>query len=81
LPAGFNPRTLGWAAELARQPRFAALEAGPRARALAAAVLQHIREQDFLYTLSPGRYGESSPHLIDEFWFDRRLGFCEHFAS
>jgi hypothetical protein len=43
--------------------------------------MEHIRTGDFIYTLSPGRYGETTPHVIDEFWFDRRLGFCEHFAA
>jgi transglutaminase-like putative cysteine protease len=81
LPAGSNPRALAWARELASQPRFAGLEPGPRAEALAAALLAHVRGNDYLYTLSPGRYGEESPHVIDEFWLDRRLGFCEHFAS
>jgi transglutaminase-like putative cysteine protease len=81
LPASFNPRTLAWANELANQPRFARLDAAARAPALAQAVLDHIRQGDYLYTLAPGRYGESSPHVIDEFWLDRKLGFCEHFAS
>lgn len=81
LPPGLNPRTLDWAAALRSEPRFTPLAAPARAPALAAAVLQHIRTADFVYTLAPGRYGETSPHLIDEFWFDRRLGFCEHFAS
>jgi protein-glutamine gamma-glutamyltransferase len=81
LPTGLNPRARAWAETLAGEPRFAALEPGPRAEALAAALLEHIRQQDFTYTLTPGRYGETSPHLIDEFWLDRRLGFCEHFAS
>lgn len=81
LPAGFNPRSMAWAAALAAEPRFANLEAGPRAEALAAALLDHVRANDFTYTLAPGRYGEESPHVIDEFWLDRRLGFCEHFAS
>ncbi|MCE4555325.1 transglutaminase TgpA family protein [Roseateles cellulosilyticus] len=81
LPAGGNPRSLAWARELAAEPRFAQLEPGPRAEALAEALLAHVRANDFLYTLSPGRYGEQSPHVIDEFWLDRRLGFCEHFAS
>jgi len=80
LPPG-NPRAIAWARELAAQQRFAGQEAGPRAEALAAALLDHVRGNDFLYTLSPGRYGETSPHVIDEFWLDRRLGFCEHFAS
>ncbi|WP_422014120.1 transglutaminaseTgpA domain-containing protein [Roseateles sp.] len=81
LPPSANPRTLAWATRLAAEPRFADLAPGPRAQALAAALLEHIRTQDFTYTLTPGRYGVESPHVIDEFWLDRRLGFCEHFAS
>ena len=74
LPPGYNPRTLQWAAALQRDPAHA----GADARALAAAVLAHIREAGFSYTLEPGDYGRDA---IDEFWLDRRLGFCEHFAS
>jgi transglutaminase-like putative cysteine protease len=74
LPPGFNPRTLQWAAALRAQP--ALRDAEPAA--LAAAVLQHIRTAGFTYTLEPGPYG---PDAIDEFWFDRQLGFCEHFAA
>ncbi|MFG6466649.1 transglutaminase TgpA family protein [Roseateles sp. BYS87W] len=81
LPPASNPRSLTWATQLAAQPQFRNLEPGPRAQALAAALLAHIQQADFTYTLTPGRYGVNSPHLIDEFWFDRRLGFCEHFAS
>lgn len=81
LPPSRNPRTLAWAAALAAEPRFSSLAPGPRAEALAAELLAHIRREDFSYTLTPGRYGVNSPHVIDEFWFDRRLGFCEHFAS
>jgi transglutaminase-like putative cysteine protease len=78
LPAGFNPRTLAWAAALRRQPDLAQADALP----LAAAVLKHIRQDGFRYTLSPGKASSPpSPHLIDEFWFDRKAGFCEHFAS
>ncbi|MCV2348758.1 DUF3488 and transglutaminase-like domain-containing protein [Paucibacter sp. Y2R2-4] len=81
LPPGFNPRTLAWAADLRRQPRFSALDESQLAPALAQAVMQHIASADFIYTLAPGRYGEVTPHVIDEFWFDRRLGFCEHFSA
>ncbi|MBB4841732.1 transglutaminase-like putative cysteine protease [Paucibacter oligotrophus] len=81
LPPGFNPRSLAWAAALRREPRFQALEPAALGPALVQAVLQHIRSADFVYTLAPGRYGEISPHLIDEFWLDRRLGFCEHFSG
>ncbi len=74
LPADANPRTRAWAAELRARPELAA--APPSA--LAGAVLAHIRRADFSYTLEPGPYGT---HAIDEFWFDRKLGFCEHFAA
>ncbi|MBV8605351.1 MAG: DUF3488 domain-containing transglutaminase family protein [Pelomonas sp.] len=81
LPPGSNPRLRAWAARLRAAPRFAALGADALAPALADAVLAHFAQGDYLYTLSPGRYGETTPDLIDEFWFDRRLGFCEHFAA
>jgi transglutaminase-like putative cysteine protease len=81
LPAGLNPRTRAWAQALRARGEFARLDEGQRPPALAQAVLKHIAGSDFLYTLVPGRYGETTPHVIDEFWFDRRLGFCEHFAS
>lgn len=73
LPPGLNPRTMTWASELRRDP---ALGADP-AR-LMDAVLQHLRTGDYSYTLEPGVYG---PDTADEFWFDRRTGFCEHIAS
>ena len=74
LPADANPRTLAWAAELRARPDLA----GAPPAALADAVLAHIRRAGFGYTLEPGPYGT---HAIDEFWFDRKLGFCEHFAA
>jgi transglutaminase-like putative cysteine protease len=77
LPAGYNPRTLAWAVALRQSPALA--NAGPEA--LARAVLQHIRE-GFTYTLTPGEYGdENGRHAVDEFWLDRREGFCEHFSA
>ncbi len=65
----------------------------PRARALAAgwrqnasddeavirAALTHFREQPFSYTLQPPPL--FNENLIDEFLFDSRRGFCEHYAS
>ncbi len=74
LPAGYNPRTLAWAAELRRAPAYA--NAGPRV--LAAALMAHIRTREFSYTVAPGEYGRDA---VDEFWLDRREGFCEHFAA
>ncbi|WP_298826142.1 DUF3488 and transglutaminase-like domain-containing protein [uncultured Piscinibacter sp.] len=74
LPPGFNPRTLEWAAALRRDPAYA--NAG--ARELAQRVMRHIREGGYTYTLAPGEYGDNA---IDEFWLDRKEGFCEHFAA
>jgi transglutaminase-like putative cysteine protease len=78
LPAGYNPRTIAWAESLERDPRHA----GADASALAAAVLAHIRTGGYSYTLEPGTYGDADGrHAVDEFWLDRKLGFCEHFAA
>ncbi len=74
LPPGFDPRTRQWAAELRARPTLATADA----RTLAALLLQHIRDGGYIYTLEPGPYGRDA---IDEFWFDRKLGFCEHFAA
>ena len=74
LPPSYNPRTLAWAATMRRDPRYAS--AG--ARVLAQALLQHIRTAGFSYTMAPGEYGRDA---VDEFWLDRREGFCEHFAA
>jgi protein-glutamine gamma-glutamyltransferase len=75
LPAGFNPRSLAWAAELRAQPQYRDANAHRLARAL----LEHIGNANFSYTLAPGEY--LGPDTIDEFWLDRRAGFCEHFAA
>ena len=78
LPPNANPRTLQWAAALRARPDLASADA----RTLSAAVLQHIRSGEYIYTLEPGTYGDTpGSHAIDEFWLDRKLGFCEHFAS
>ncbi len=74
LPPGFDPRTVEWAHRLRQQPDLA--DAEPRT--LAQAVLQHIRHGGYTYTLDAGAYGADA---IDEFWLDRKRGFCEHFAS
>lgn len=74
LPAGFNPRTLEWAQALRRQPGLQ--QAGPHE--LAAALMRHIAGGGYTYTLEPGTYGRDA---IDEFWLDRKFGFCEHFAT
>ena len=75
LPAGHNPRTLDWAFALRRDPRYATADA----RTLARVLLQHIRTERYSYTLAPGEY--LGTDAIDQFWLDRKEGFCEHFAA
>lgn len=74
LPPGVHPRTRAWARDLADQPQLQ----GADATALAQAVLAHIRNAGYSYTLSPGQAG---PDPVDSFWLDRRSGFCEHYAA
>ena len=69
LPDG-NPRTRGWIETLRRQYRDDA--------ALVQALLDHFRRQPFVYTLRPPPLGAQA---VDEFLFDTRRGFCEHYAS
>jgi len=74
LPPGFNPRTLALASEIRRDPRYAQADAA----ALVQVALERLRTGGYRYTLEPGVYGQ---HTADEFWFDRKEGFCEHIAS
>jgi transglutaminase-like putative cysteine protease len=74
LPPGYNPRVREWAENLRRSPELQ----GADARTLTNAVLSHVRKAEFSYTLAPGTYGRDQ---VDEFWLDRRYGFCEHFAT
>jgi protein-glutamine gamma-glutamyltransferase len=74
LPKGYNPRTLQLAADIKRDARFAQADA----KTLANEVMQKLRTGGYEYTLEPGVYGDNT---ADEFWFDRKAGFCEHIAS
>lgn len=41
-------------------------------------LMRQFAEQDFFYTLEPPLVGD---HFVDEFFFDSKQGFCEHYAS
>ena len=41
-------------------------------------ILNWYKQEKFVYTLSPGRLGN---HRVDEFLFQSKQGFCEHYAS
>ncbi len=70
LPPGYNPRTL----QLADEIRSRNGSDAERVRA----TLDHLRRGGYQYTLSPPRLGRDS---IDEFLFDTRQGYCEHYSS
>jgi transglutaminase-like putative cysteine protease len=70
LPEGFNPRTRelinGWRAEANSDTE------------IVRRALQMFRQQEFRYTLNPPLLTRDT---VDEFVFDTRAGFCEHYAS
>lgn len=73
LPQGFNPRALA----LARAWRDEAGDGPAADAAIANRALAWIRAE-FSYSLSaplPGR------HAVDEFLFEHKVGYCEHFSS
>lgn len=74
LPPGFNPRTLALASDIRRDARYAQADAAT----LVQVALERLRTGGYSYTLEPGVYGRNT---ADEFWFDRKAGFCEHIAS
>lgn len=68
VPGQVNPRVRELAEpwrELAPPERLAEAE-------------RFFRERSFVYTLEPPKLGT---HSVDEFVFDSRRGFCEHYAS
>lgn len=70
LPENRNPRTQA----LARQLRAASTSD----EAFIAAVLEKFQREEYFYTLEPPRLERDS---VDDFLFNTRRGFCEHFAS
>lgn len=70
LPATDNPRARALAAEWRARHE--------RPLAIVAEAMQMFRQQEFVYTLQPPLLGQ---HSVDEFIFDTKQGFCEHYAS
>ncbi|MEK8045953.1 DUF3488 and transglutaminase-like domain-containing protein [Ideonella margarita] len=73
LPPGQHQRTMAWAAALRNRPGMQEADADTLVRE----VLSHIRREPYSYTLQPGA---ARGDAIDDFWLDRRSGFCEHYA-
>jgi len=70
LPATGNSRSREWARELRQQ----STSPGD----LVNRVLSKFRREPFHYTLEPPEYGIDG---IDDFLFEQRRGFCEHYAG
>ena len=70
LPEGFNPRARKLAADLYAR--------SSTADEVVQSVLALFRGQPFYYTLVPPELGRDG---IDEFLFETRRGFCEHYAA
>jgi transglutaminase-like putative cysteine protease len=70
LPRDYNPRALAlaqsWRAE------------DPDPRRLMERALRYFHDEAFYYTLEPPLLGT---HAMDDFIFNTRRGFCEHYAS
>ncbi len=71
MPAQSNPRTRALVSTWRAQ--------GLSDREVASAGLRMFREQAYFYTLRPPQL--TSSQRIDEFLFESRRGFCEHFAA
>lgn len=82
LPEGGNPRSRQWAAELVERTRKepeGLAGSAPLERRLVDAVLGYIRKEPFRYNIDAPALLQND--RVDEFFFDTRVGFCEHFSS
>lgn len=70
LPEGLNPRARDLAQQILREQRDPTH--------VVQEVLHRFRTQMFYYTLEPPPLGR---HAVDDFLFQTRRGFCEHYAS
>ncbi len=70
LPPGSNPRTRALAESW--------LADRPNGTAIVDRAMAYLRSQPFEYTLTPPALGAQA---VDEFLFETREGFCEHYAS
>lgn len=70
LPAKEWPRIQDLVAQLRQD--------APDDEAFVRRVERWFRDEKFSYTLQPGTYG---PEGLEEFLFERRVGFCEHYAA
>jgi len=81
LPSGQRERALQLSGNITSRQRNLVrtwLSAGNDPEAVVQQALDYFRRQPFVYTLSPPRYQDNP---VDQFLFESREGFCEHYAS
>ncbi|PCJ46049.1 MAG: transglutaminase [Gammaproteobacteria bacterium] len=71
LPGDGNPRARLWA-------QRAYLDAGASTEAYIQSILKRINTSNYSYTLNPG---VMEADTVDDFWFNKQRGFCEHYAG
>jgi transglutaminase-like putative cysteine protease len=70
IPASGNSRSRNWAQETRSQ--------SIDDREFIMAILRRINQQEYFYTLAPPIMEQD---IVDSFWFDEQVGFCEHYAG
>lgn len=79
LPATLSDRLQGLANRIQSEVKVKGAERTP---ALARAVLEYFEKEKFRYTLRPGSLKSSGGVAqLDEFLFESKVGFCEHYAA
>ncbi len=71
LPGDKNPQARRWAQQV-----FLELNASPQG--YIDNILKRINSESYVYTLNPGVMSEDT---VDDFWFNKQRGFCEHYAG
>lgn len=71
LPTGLNPKTLALANRLLQNSAY-------NHQHYINSVLSYFNRNDFIYTLNPDLLGDNA---MDDFLFNSKRGFCEHYAS
>jgi transglutaminase-like putative cysteine protease len=74
LPEGYNARSTALARSWRREAGGGAADDG----AILQRAIEFIRGSQLVYTLEPPLLGQDS---VDEFLFQTKAGFCEHFSS
>lgn len=70
LPSDGNPQSRAYAQMLANQY--------PDAQARVKALMTEINRRNFWYSLEVPELAED---IVDDFWFNHKRGFCEHYAN